>query len=262
MHNESYNNESVEQMRAYLRRQAEVRQMQENQGGRTTPPRNSAHHPQRSYPQAEPPRSVNVIGILGLAAAVTALLFRDQPTITALFWVAGFVASFIGLFFRHRIWGILGFLVSMIPMVALVFWFGVHYEQLVADGYIGKENIVPESVAPQTDMARQTNDAVADAKPEKPKVTQPAPQPKTTTLPKSAASRPTKKQVDYIEIKGPKGYVNVYIGMPKDEVKALLGRADGVSVMTIGNETHETWTYRDSNYLRIEFVNGKLDTIY
>lgn len=87
MHNESYNNESVEQMRAYLRRQAEVRQMQENQGGRTTPPRNSAHHPQRSYPQAEPPRSVNVIGILGLAAAVTTLLFRDQPTMTALFWV-------------------------------------------------------------------------------------------------------------------------------------------------------------------------------
>lgn len=263
MQNESYNNESVEQMRAYLRRQAEVRQMQEQQGGQSSAPRNAAHHARMPYPPSEPPRSVNVIGILGLAAAVTAFLFRDQPTMTALFWALGLVASFIGLFFRHRIWGILGFIVSMTPLVAIVCWFVINYEQLAEDGYFGEQVVVSESTVSQSGTEQQVGGAAAQAEQDVQKaLQQTSANSKPTPRPKAVIPQPTKKQVDYIEIKGPKGYVNVYIGMPKDEVKALLGRADDVSVMTIGNEPHETWTYRGSSYLMIKFVNGKLDSIY
>ena len=69
---------------------------------------------------------------------------------------------------------------------------------------------------------------------------------------------------DMIEIKSPRGgYVNVYIGMPKDEVKAVLGRPDKVDVNTFLGAVSETWQYDMPNYSRmtIEFRDGKLEII-
>lgn len=67
---------------------------------------------------------------------------------------------------------------------------------------------------------------------------------------------------DYIEIKGKKGYVPVYYGIPKDSVKLLLGRPDEVEYYKMGNVANETWSYKiRKSYiadLRIEFRNGRM----
>jgi hypothetical protein len=69
-------------------------------------------------------------------------------------------------------------------------------------------------------------------------------------------------QVQYIDIKGKKGNIQVHTGMPKDSVRIIAGKPDDVDLMSIGNSTHETWGYkiRDKYYpdLKIEFEDGQL----
>ena len=69
-----------------------------------------------------------------------------------------------------------------------------------------------------------------------------------------------------IEVKGRKGYVTLYIGMPKDEVEQLLGKPDGVNMLPIGDEVHETWRYdsdkkRGFPYTSVDFEDGKLSSV-
>ena len=69
-----------------------------------------------------------------------------------------------------------------------------------------------------------------------------------------------------IEVKGRKGYVTLYIGMPKDDVEQLLGKPDAVSVTPIGDEVREDWTYKlnrhhDMPQSYITFKDGKLSGV-
>ena len=69
-----------------------------------------------------------------------------------------------------------------------------------------------------------------------------------------------------IEVKGRKGYVTLYIGMPKDDVEQLLGKPDAVSVTPIGDEVYETWRYesdrkRDIPYSSVQFEDGRLSGV-
>lgn len=70
------------------------------------------------------------------------------------------------------------------------------------------------------------------------------------------------KQIQYVEIKGKKGNVQLYTGMPKDSVLILAGKPENIKLNSIGSKTYETWQYNmTSKYisdLEIEFENGKL----
>jgi hypothetical protein len=72
-------------------------------------------------------------------------------------------------------------------------------------------------------------------------------------------------EVQYVEIKGKKGIVEVYTGMPKDSIRMLAGKPDDIDLYSIGNKTIETWKYKIKNKyvpdLRIEFENGRLSGI-
>lgn len=68
---------------------------------------------------------------------------------------------------------------------------------------------------------------------------------------------------EYVEIRGKKGYVNLYIGMPKDSVKMLVGRPASVDLNTrYDGTTVENWGYKINNSyiddLHISFENGRL----
>ena len=72
-------------------------------------------------------------------------------------------------------------------------------------------------------------------------------------------------EVQYVEVKGKKGNVTLYIGMSKDSVQILLGKSDNVMLYTVGNSTRETWGYKikgkSLSDLSIHFVNGKLEGV-
>ena len=69
--------------------------------------------------------------------------------------------------------------------------------------------------------------------------------------------------VTTVEITGKNGVVTLYIGMPKDSVKLLVGKPDEVDLRELGRTYYETWRYNiKNNYspdLRIEFEDGKLE---
>lgn len=55
----------------------------------------------------------------------------------------------------------------------------------------------------------------------------------------------------------------LYLSMPKDSVKMLLGQPSDVRVSTILDDVHETWEYFDTfpgsySPIQIEFINGML----
>ncbi len=72
-------------------------------------------------------------------------------------------------------------------------------------------------------------------------------------------------EVQYVEVKGKKGYVSLHTGMSKDSVKILAGKPDKVDLHSTGNISIEIWGYKlKNNYLSdldIEFRNGKLKSI-
>ncbi len=75
---------------------------------------------------------------------------------------------------------------------------------------------------------------------------------------------PSKQRVkgrQYIEVKGPLGDVELYNGMPKEEVRELLGKPDNTSMMEIIGDIHETWRYNKKGLLLVEFENGKLTSV-
>ena len=111
-------------------------------------------------------------------------------------------------------------------------WLVENYDQLVADGYFGE--VTTEEVA----QSESVDDATAE---------------------------PVEPAKHWIEIKSPRGgYVEVYIGMPSEEVKKLLGRPKSVTVNTYGDEVHEDWRYDLSGYSWItnDFRDGKLRSVH
>lgn len=73
------------------------------------------------------------------------------------------------------------------------------------------------------------------------------------------------KRIEYVEVQGRNGNVMLYVGMPKDSVRQLVGKPGSVKLDTYGNTTVERWGYRiKSAYiddLEIEFSNGRLESI-
>lgn len=71
-------------------------------------------------------------------------------------------------------------------------------------------------------------------------------------------------EVQYIEVKGKKGYVTLHTGMTKDSVRILVGKPDNVELRAYGNAL-EDWGYKiKSNYvtnLEINFEAGKLKSL-
>lgn len=71
--------------------------------------------------------------------------------------------------------------------------------------------------------------------------------------------------IQYIEIKGKKGNVTLYTGMPKDSVQMLVGKPDEVDLHSAGGTTFENWGYKMKNKyvsdLDIDFVDGKLEGV-
>ncbi len=65
----------------------------------------------------------------------------------------------------------------------------------------------------------------------------------------------------YIEVRGPRGDVELYNGMPKEEVRQLLGKPDKSDMMEILGDIHETWKYQSNGMLYIMFENGKLTSV-
>lgn len=72
-------------------------------------------------------------------------------------------------------------------------------------------------------------------------------------------------EVEYIEIKGKKGNVTLYTGMPKDSVRMLVGKPDEVDLNKIAGTNYEKWGYKLKNKyisdLDIDFRDGKLDGV-
>lgn len=54
--------------------------------------------------------------------------------------------------------------------------------------------------------------------------------------------------------------VELYVGMPKEEVRSVLGKPKSTDMMTIGGCVHETWRY-SYKYTSVNFKDGKLDGV-
>ena len=71
-----------------------------------------------------------------------------------------------------------------------------------------------------------------------------------------------KNDVKYFELSTHKGLIKLYIAMPKDEVKSLLGIPKTTEMHSVGDEVYETFNYMGRNrYIpefTLEFVNGKM----
>lgn len=82
----------------------------------------------------------------------------------------------------------------------------------------------------------------------------------------SGATEALPRRMEWVEIRGRKGYASVHIGMPKDSVKMLVGRPNKVDLRQYGGSVAvETWKYRiNSKYtedLVIEIRDGKLERV-
>lgn len=78
-------------------------------------------------------------------------------------------------------------------------------------------------------------------------------------------NRMVKTTIEYVEIRGKKGSVEVYIGMPKDSVRMLVGKPDGVDMRNTFGTTYEDWGYKINNRyssdLDIHFEDGRLQSV-
>ena len=64
---------------------------------------------------------------------------------------------------------------------------------------------------------------------------------------------------EYIDVRGPKGAVKLYVGQPKEEVLELLGTPDGYNF----GGTYEDCRYNLSltSWISLDFKNGKLTKV-
>ncbi len=113
---------------------------------------------------------------------------------------------------------------------------------------------------PEVDIDEMVNSAVSKAVAKVKKemkvttkvITQvPAETPQTTT------TKPADNRV-WIDVRGPKGAVKLYVGQPKAEVLQILGTPDGFDF----GGTNESCRYKVGyDYLWLRFANGKLTDV-
>lgn len=116
-----------------------------------------------------------------------------------------------------------------------------------------------ESVSPSEETSQPARKKPAERSVSRPAARSEAPKPVSSR----SSRQQSKKSVQYTEVQwGGKEY-KLYIGMPKEEVRALIGKPDNVDMMTIGDEVHESWNYRlNIHMLMLSFVDGKLEGIH
>lgn len=81
-------------------------------------------------------------------------------------------------------------------------------------------------------------------------------------VPTSKPAKATAKPVDnreYIDVRGPKGAVKLYVGQPKEEVLELLGTPDSFNF----GGTYEDCRYDIglAHWISLDFKNGKLTKV-
>lgn len=76
--------------------------------------------------------------------------------------------------------------------------------------------------------------------------------------PKAATAKPADNRV-WIDVRGPKGAVKLYVGQPKDEVLQILGTPDSFNF----GGTYEDCRYNLSltSWISLDFKNGKLTKV-
>lgn len=189
----------------------------------------------------------NVIGIIGLAAVVASLVLDVSDVARALLWVLGLVAGIIGLFRAGRIWGVLALFVGLLPVWASFIWFVANFEQLAADGYLQGAPFHIEATAESESESEGEVQEIGLAQ----------------TAPSAKPAKVVEPERQWIEIKSPRGgYVKVYIGMPSEEVKALIGKPKAVRADGFAGRLRETWRYDLPGYssMTMEFSNGELSS--
>lgn len=164
----------------------------------------------------------NRAGMTGFILALLGFVFCWVPVLNILLWIAGLVFSIIGITRAYKVFAAIGLGITCVSCV-LILRFLIVYTALF---FVANEAFN-------------------------------GPIPTPTEQTGSPSNAP-----DYIEIRGKKGYVSVYFGMPKDSVKLLLGKPEEVEYYRAGNEAIETWEYKISNRyradLRFEFRNGRM----
>lgn len=74
-----------------------------------------------------------------------------------------------------------------------------------------------------------------------------------------------KKTIQKVEVKGKKGRVTLYVGIPKDSVELLVGKPDEVRLDNLGGHTMEDWGYKLKNVyvsdLNISFTDGRMTAV-
>lgn len=84
----------------------------------------------------------------------------------------------------------------------------------------------------------------------------PTPAPASNTASKEVAAPADNRQ--YIDVRGPKGAVKLYVGQPKADVLEVLGTPDGFDF----GGTYESCRYKvGSDYLMLRFEKGKLTDV-
>ncbi len=171
------------------------------------------------------PEQSNKPGMAGFILALLSLVFCWVPVLNILLWIAGLIFSIIGITRTYKVFAAIGIGITCVSCV-MILRFLIFYTALF---FVANESLkYPTPVL--TEEARLPSDGP-----------------------------------DYIEIRGKKGYVSVYFGMPKDSVKLLLGKPDEVEYSKIGKEAHETWSYKIRNRyiadLRFEFRNGRMNRV-
>lgn len=123
-------------------------------------------------------------------------------------------------------------------------------------GQIESANPTQPNVDVNAAVEKVVTKAVAKVKEERKVTTKTVTQVPVET-PKAATAKPADNRV-WIDVRGPKGAVKLYVGQPKAEVLDLLGTPDSFDF----GGTSENCRYRvNGDYYWIHFRNGKLTSV-
>lgn len=178
-----------------------------------------------SEPQQRPKKTTNRAGVTGFILALLGFLLCWIPGLNILLWLLGLIFSIVGICKTPRTFAAVGIGITCIS-IWLILLFSTSY-----------------LLARRNQQAREALWEYLDCHIE----------------------NDTKQPIEYVEITGKKGPVTLYIGIPKDSVRMLVGKPDEVDLRTVGSEVREDWGYKIKNKyasdLDIGFIDGRLKSI-
>lgn len=133
-------------------------------------------------------------------------------------------------------------------------------EAAVSERLGAGEQVVESNEQPDVNINAVVEEAVAKAKKEQRATNTKAlitPVPASNSTPKVTNTPESNRE--YIDVRGPKGAVKLYVGQPKAEVLDLLGTPDGYNF----GGTYEDCRYNLSltSWISLDFKNGKLTKV-